>query len=225
MIDLALIIPFYNESKILNSFLVNLNKELQSFEGLVLIVFIDDNSFDNSSEIVDNFIFNQNISFVILKHILNSGNQKALKTGFNYLSNIDFKRVLVMDSDGEDDPRNIASLLRIDGDIIVASRGTRNESLVFKALYFIYKAFFRLLINKSLDFGNFTLVSKKIATELTKLNFIHYPASILKLKSPINRIKLNKAKRLGEKKNTTQLSIFCLPWVIFFFRVFRHGLF
>ena len=208
MTDLAIIIPFYNESKILNSFLVNLSNELQSFKGSVLIVFVDDNSFDNSSDIVDNFNFNQNISFVKLKHIINSGHQKAIKTGLNFLSDIDFKRVLIMDSDGEDDPRNISSLLRVDGAIIVASRGTRNEPILFKALYFIYKVLFRLLVNKSLDFGNFTVVSKKIAFELTKLNFIHYPASILKLKVPINKVKLNKAKRLGGTKSKLNFQFF-----------------
>jgi len=40
MIDLALIIPFYNESEIIESFLGSLNKELKLLDDNILIVFI-----------------------------------------------------------------------------------------------------------------------------------------------------------------------------------------
>ena len=88
MIDLAVVIPFYNESKILESFLDSLNNELKILDENILIVFIDDSSNDNSSHLISRFSFNSNVSFVILRHLVNSGSQQALKTGLRHLSKI-----------------------------------------------------------------------------------------------------------------------------------------
>ena len=208
MIDLAIVIPFYNESKILESFLDSLNNELKILDENILIVFIDDSSTDNSSHLISRFSFNSNVSFVILRHLVNSGSQQALKTGLRHLSKIDYERVLVMDSDGEDDPKNIHALLSAPGDIIVATRGVRHESYFFKCLYFIYKALFKLITGKRHDFGNFSVMSKEISMQLHESNFIHFSASILKLKIPINRVKLDKAKRLGDSKTSLNFQFF-----------------
>tara|TARA_B110000003_G_scaffold274660_1_gene315172 strand:- start:196 stop:1098 length:903 start_codon:yes stop_codon:yes gene_type:complete len=208
MIDLALIIPFYNESEIIDSFLDSLNKELKLLDDNIFIVFIDDNSNDDSSDFISRFSFNSNISYVILKHLVNSGNQQAIKTGLRHLSNFDFKRVLIMDSDGEDSPKNIHALLNTSGDLVVAARGVRQESYFFKSLYFIYKSLFKFMTGKKHDFGNFSVMSKPISMQLLESNFIHFSASILKLKIPINRVKLDKAKRLGATKTTLNFQFF-----------------
>jgi polyisoprenyl-phosphate glycosyltransferase len=208
MIDLAITIPFYNESEIIESFLDSLNNELKLLDANILIVFIDDNSNDNSSDLISLFSFNSNISFVILKHLVNSGNQQAIKTGLRHLSKIDYQRVLIMDSDGEDNPKNIHALLNTPGDIVVATRGVRQESYFFKSLYFLYKILFKLITGKKHDFGNFSIMSKAIAMQLYESNFIHFSASILKLKIPINRVKLDKAKRLGETRTSLNFQFF-----------------
>ena len=144
MTDLAIILPFYNESEIIESFLESLNNELKLLDSNILIVFIDDRSNDNSINLISKFPFNNNISFVILKHLVNSGHQQAIKTGLSYLSKIDFQRVLIMDSDGEDDPKNIHALINTKGDIVVATRGLRHESYFFNRLYIFY---IRLYLN------------------------------------------------------------------------------
>ena len=208
MIDIAIIVPFYNEEKIIKSFLNSLNNELKILEKNVLIVFVDDCSFDKSSDIVSLFSFNDNISFVILKHLINSGNQQAIKTGLRHLSNFDYKRVLIMDSDGKDNPENIHALLNTSGDLVVAARGLRQESYFFKSLYFIYKILFKLMTGKKHDFGNFSVMSKSISMQLLESNFIHFSASILKLKIPIKRVRLDKAKRLGETKTALNFQFF-----------------
>ena len=208
MTDLAIILPFYNESEIIESFLESLNNELKLLDSNILIVFIDDRSNDNSINLISKFPFNNNISFVILKHLVNSGHQQAIKTGLSYLSKIDFQRVLIMDSDGEDDPKNIHTLLNTKGDIVVATRGLRHESYFFKTLYFLYKTLFKLITGKRHDFGNFSVMSKFAAVQLYESNFIHFSASILKLKIPINRIKLDKSKRLGNSKTTLNFQFF-----------------
>lgn len=208
MIDLAVIIPFYNESKIIESFLDSLNSELKLLDKDVFIVFVDDNSTDNCINLISKFSFNSNISFIILRHLVNVGNQNAIKTGLRHLHTVDFERVLIMDSDGEDNPKNIHILLNTPGDIVVASRGIRQESYFFKFLYFLYKVSFKLITGKKHDFGNFSVISKSISMQLYESNFIHFSASILKLKVPINRIKLDKSKRLGDSKSTSNFQFF-----------------
>ena len=44
--------------------------------------------------------------------------------------------------------------------------------------------------------------------QLHESNFIHFSASILKLKIPINRVKLDKAKRLGDSKTSLNFQFF-----------------
>ncbi len=90
----------------------------------------------------------------------NVGHQRAIAVGLNYVAeHMKSSRVVVMDSDGEDLPESIPSLLERleDGsvDVVVAERRSRVESLRFKAFYAVYKRVFKLLTGRNISFGNF----------------------------------------------------------------------
>jgi len=197
MIDLAILIPFFNESDIIDSFLSSLNTELELTNLKILIVFVDDHSIDNTSSKITDFNFSENIECNILKHVSNSGNQMAIRSGLNFLEDIQFHRLLIMDSDGEDDPKAIKLLLETNTDIVVVKRGSRNEPFLFKILYLFYKIFTKLTISKTLDFGNFSLISKKVSSQLNHSKFVHYSSSLLKHSFSIIKITFDKAQRIN----------------------------
>jgi hypothetical protein len=122
----------------------------------------------------------------VLKLKRNSGVQRALALGLLYIEdNFDYEHVVVMDSDGEDSPESVPALLQYkaqktesDTSILVASRLSRKNSLTFKVLWRFYKLLFHLLTGKTMNFGNFSLLSRKSIQRL-----IHYPQIWLHLGS------------------------------------------
>ena len=90
----------------------------------------------------------------------NVGHQRAIAIGLNYVAEHRPDAVcVVMDSDGEDAPATLPSLLSAldepDIDIVVAQRRNRVESLQFRAFYLVYKGLFTLLSGRRISFGNF----------------------------------------------------------------------
>jgi len=98
---------------------------------------------------------------VVIRLRRNVGHQRAIATGLAFVADQmpEARRVVVMDSDGEDLPSSISTLLAgLDDptvDVVVAQRKSRVESLRFKALYVLYKWLFRLLTGRKIGFGNF----------------------------------------------------------------------
>ncbi|WP_217538827.1 glycosyltransferase, partial [Stenotrophomonas sp. GbtcB23] len=116
------------------------------------------------------------VSGVVLRLRRNVGHQKAIAIGLGYVEeNLpDAQRVVVMDSDGEDLPETIATLLEAlrdeSVDVAVARRRSRVETLRFRAFYVVYKFIFQLLTGRTISFGNFMAI--KVGA-LHRLNAMH----------------------------------------------------
>lgn len=129
----------------------------------------------------------------------NVGHQMAIAIGLNHLaSSDDLDGVVIMDSDGEDQPARIPDLIAriVDGstDVAVASRSRRSESLSFRAFYVIYKLFFKVLTGNIIRFGNFMAVSKGALGRLAAMQeaWTHVAGAVVKsrlrrLELPIDR--------------------------------------
>jgi glycosyltransferase involved in cell wall biosynthesis len=134
----------------------------------------------------------------------NSGFQRAIALGLLYIeNNFDYKKVLIMDSDGEDAPESVPTLLAAskglgeEFDILVASRLSRQNSMTFKLMWRFYRGLFRILTGKRMDFGNFSLLSRRAVQHL-----IHYPqiwihlgASYLLSRLQIRSVSIPRGKR------------------------------
>jgi len=99
----------------------------------------------------------------ILRLSANLGHQRAIAIGLCTIAHRDdFDAAIVMDSDGEDQPLDIAALVaaaqRYPGQVIVAERAKRSEPPAFRLGYFCYKLLFHLLTGRSINFGNFSLL-------------------------------------------------------------------
>ena len=229
---ILIIIPFFNEEKAIEGFLKKLTDSTNRIKENFNLIFIDDFSFDITSQIIEKFSFSNNVKYTILKNNANSGNQYSINSGINFIFNnkLDFEKLIIMDSDGEDDPLMIEKLLHysVKSEVVVAKRGTRNESKFVQILYYLYKVIFRLLTGLKLDFGNFTLISRNVAQEIFTKSFVHYPASLLKLKYNILRIKIDKGTRIGGSSSTNfQFLVYHAIFSImemsefFFFRIIK----
>lgn len=128
----------------------------------------------------------------LLRLALNLGHQRAVAVGLCALAGRDdLDGVIVMDSDGEDRPSDLAALLaasrRNDGQVILARRAKRSESATFRLGYRIYKALFYLLTGEPITFGNYSLLPMAAVRRL-----VHMPELWNNLAGAILRSRLRR---------------------------------
>src|SRR5260370_15853224 len=105
---------------------------------------------------------------------LNLGHQRAIATGLcAAVDHRDVEAVIVMDSDGEDRPVDIAKLLaaaeRQPGQVVLAHRAKRSETRVFRFWYAVYKLLFRALTGRVISFGNYALLPMRAVRRLVHM--------------------------------------------------------
>jgi glycosyltransferase involved in cell wall biosynthesis len=105
--DLSVVIPVYNEEASLTPLWSELRGILEQLELAFEVVFVDDGSRDRSAEIIRAFReTDQRVRLVRLK--ANGGETAATDAGFKAARG---RRVVVMDADLQNDPRDIPMLL------------------------------------------------------------------------------------------------------------------
>lgn len=147
-------------------------------------------------------------SLSILRLVRNVGHQKAIALGLSYLASLPEPHpTIVMDSDGEDRPEDIAQLLHTatanPGRVVFAHRAKRHESLTFRLFYEVYKTVFRILTGKVITFGNFSLIPAKQLRKLAHVSEIwnNYPGGVIRSRLPYTAVPLERGRRLaGESK-------------------------
>ena len=107
MTDLSVVIPVYNEEASLTPLWAELREVLERLGLAFEVVFVDDGSRDRSAEIIRSFReADQRVRLVRLK--TNGGETAATDAGFKAARG---RRVVVMDADLQNDPRDIPMLL------------------------------------------------------------------------------------------------------------------
>lgn len=142
----------------------------------------------------------------VLHLISNQGHQRAIAIGLSYFAdNRDADIVIVMDSDGEDQPEHIEELLAkaavSPGKIIFAQRKKRTESFTFRFFYRIYKMLFKLLTGNIITFGNYSLIPAHQVKKLANVSELwnNYPGAILRSRLPYDSVPLDRGLRLAGK--------------------------
>jgi hypothetical protein len=138
----------------------------------------------------------------ILELTCNVGHQRAIALGIAAVARRDAGEcVLVMDSDGEDDPADIPGLLEALGRrpdvIVVAGRGRRSEGLRFRLGYAAYQALFRVLVGKRIDFGNFSAFGPALVGRLSSMaeTWNHLAATLLRSRVAVVTVPTRRAFR------------------------------
>ncbi|RRB04847.1 glycosyltransferase [Larkinella rosea] len=206
-----IIIPLFNDweavSLLLDKIVATVEPAIrQRFHFLI----VDDCSVTNYQQLP----MNTGQSLSILRLWRNVGHQKAIALGLSYLADQpEAYTTIVMDSDGEDKPEDIARLLdaslNTPGQIIFAHRTKRQESRLFKTFYQIYKTVFKLLTGKAITFGNFSAIPPTLLRKLAHVSDIwnNYPGGVIRSRLPYRSIPLERGLRLAGQSKMNFVSL------------------
>jgi glycosyltransferase involved in cell wall biosynthesis len=203
---MAVITPVYDDWLCVNELLRQLSTVSTELPPMTVFV-VDDGSTTPVVLDVDDWGAHFEASFLVTAGT-NLGHQRAIALGITEVLKAGrFGLVLVIDADGEDDPRDAVRLLRALGpgelSISVAQRQGRSEALGFRAFYRMYRWAFRALTGRRLDFGNFCLLSIGAADRLGHMPELwnHFPAAIMRSKLPITKVPTDRSSRyFGESR-------------------------
>lgn len=202
---ICLVTPVFNDWAPLTRLLAEIDGIAASSGFTVDVVVVNDASTGPGESPLDAMPARHAIAEVtILDLRANIGNQLAIAVGLNYAQkNRSFDALLTMDSDGEDQPADIARLVAAwranPGNLIVAERTKRSETKSFKMMYRMYRWIFYLLTGRSISFGNFALTpAALLPILLSRPELIHhFAATLLRTRLPITRVPTVRGTRYG----------------------------
>ena len=187
MNNFTILLPVYNDWQSLNILLNQIKKSLLKTKIKFSLFLINDGSTEKLSLKLKNKYFYKNIEILNLKK--NIGSQKAIATGLKYLAKNKKKQkhFIIMDSDGEDDPKKIIKIINIINkneniNFITLNRTIRKESLLFSLLYELHLFITFLITLKYIRFGNFTYINMKSIKKISNKKdlWLAYSATVSK---------------------------------------------
>jgi len=164
---LSVVLPVYNEAKVLPVLLARITAVLETCDLDYEIVFVNDGSGDASPRVLDRLAA-ENGRVRVVHFARNFGHQAAVQAG---LAHARGDAVVLMDSDLQDAPEAIPRFVRKwrEGyDVVYALRTQRKENPLKR---FLFAAFHRLLaaivsIRIPPDAGIFGLVDRRVARQI-----------------------------------------------------------
>ena len=136
----------------------------------------------------------------------NIGHQRAICIGLSFVDaegKTPGDAIIVMDSDGEDDPEDVPRLLaefdkRNGTHVIFAERTKRSESMLFRVLYRCYRLLHLTLVGHRVRVGNFSILPASMLPGLTLVPELwnHYAAAVFTAKLQRCAVPTRRAKRL-----------------------------
>ena len=211
----TIVLPTYNDWKSLSILLIQIEKYLKNTKNIYKILIIDDNSSEKNKYRLNKNKFFKEIKILRLKN--NVGSQKAIATGLKFISKYQKKRedkFIIMDSDGEDDPKKIKEIIEfIDKNhktkIITMNRTIRKESFFFSILYEIHLLLTFFITLKYIRFGNFSFLSRKVINSLTKKKelWLAYSATLNKFFESKESILAPRRKRISGKSKMSYYNL------------------
>lgn len=185
---ISVIIPVYNNEETIEELLINLVKQLSTFEDNYEIICVDDASVDSSLKLLNQL----RKSYSHLKVISlprNTGQHAAIFKGMQKAIG---EWIIMMDADGQDDPKALAKLLehRSDAyDAVFAKREKRKSSLMQKISSNLFYLLWQLLgnPNASAKVSNFGVYRRSLVDAVLQTGFPPFSMQLiaLKLKAPL----------------------------------------
>jgi len=205
--DLLILMPLFNDWAACDQLLAALDDVLAAKAISAAVLLVDDGSTVPMPHPFGRRAYRAISRLDVLRLRRNLGHQRAICTGLAYIESHladSCEAVVLMDSDGEDDPRDIARLLerfRQEGGqkIVFAERTERSESLVFRLGYAVFRLLHWLLTSHGVHVGNFSMIpplqlrSLVVSPELWN----HYAATVRVCRLPQCSVPTTRGKRLA----------------------------
>jgi glycosyltransferase involved in cell wall biosynthesis len=213
---LAIVMPCLNDAASITVLIPKIIESLDEARIDYRIVISDDGSKETEIDYIRKFIdVNPKVELLICGY--KSGHQNAILRGLTHVESIPnySPDVVIMDSDGEDNPGHILVLLeelKKTSDVaVLARRGTRYSGLQFITLYKLFNWPFRLLTGRKLETGNFMAIKASWVSTLINLPSAsnHISATVLRFSPAYKLITLDRGKRyVGKSRmNVSSLSL------------------
>ncbi|MEI6059279.1 MAG: glycosyltransferase family 2 protein [Bacteroidota bacterium] len=177
-LEISVISPVYGAASLLPELVARIDKTLSKITSEYEIILVEDNSPDNSWEII-NQIVETNDRVVGLSLSRNFGQQNALTAGFDYATG-DY--IITLDCDLQDEPENIEYLYHkaLEGyEIVFASRVDRQDGFIKKTASFLFYKVLGYLTETQQDnsIANYILYSRKAVDAMAKMGdyYRYYP--------------------------------------------------
>lgn len=205
----ALIAPCFNEGTVAVRFVQELETVLASTSKLWSVIIVDDASTDGTLEHLQRMgPAPSNVFRQIITLAYNMGHQEAIYQGLLLGSTTPATRFVVMDADGEDDPHAISELTEIsDASIVFVARGKRSESLMFRLGYMGYRSLFRLTTGRTISFGNYSMIDRRVLGAVLGRSFVHYAAFLSRQRVPSRLITYDRRKRIDGRSKMSFKSL------------------
>ena len=215
MRNYTIILPTYNDWKSLNVLLLQIEKNLKNTQNIYKILIIDDNSSEKNIYKFNKNKFFKKIKIISLKK--NVGSQKAIATGLKFINKYKNKNedyFIIMDSDGEDDPKKIKEIVKLieknnNTEIITMNRSLRKESFFFSILYEVHLLVTFFITFKYIRFGNFSFLNKNVINTLIKKKelWLAYSATLNKYFNSKASILAPRQRRISGKSKMSYSSL------------------
>ena len=171
MKNIVIITPVYNDWESFTKLINEIDKTILSFKDISFkLIAVNDGSRDRAPILQ----LPPKIKTVeILNMKKNQGHAICLANGIKYaLKNYEFDNLILMDADGEDRPKEIFDLIKrakeLNNTSVVAKRVKRSEGLLFTFFYNLHKVITFFFTGKLINFGNFSIITKKDAETIIK---------------------------------------------------------
>ncbi len=205
----AIIAPCFNEGAVAVRFVQELEAVLAPLHRPFLLVLVDDGSTDDTLERLRTLRTTAaQVRLKVLSLTANLGHQEAIHQGLLYAAGTDATHFIVMDSDGEDDPAAIPEMLGLtDASIVLVARGKRHEGLRFRLGYALYKRLFRLITKRSISFGNYSMIDRRVLGAVLNRGFVHYAAFLSRQRATLRMIVRDRRPRLDGRSKMSYQSL------------------
>jgi dolichol-phosphate mannosyltransferase len=164
------IIACYRDAQAIPYMYERLVKTFNEMKVRYEIIFVNDNSPDNTDEVLE-AICAKDPNVIAIKHSRNFGSQSAFLSGMEIASG---DMVVLMDGDLQDPPEVIPSFYEKWQQGFDVVYGVRVQREMPAHVHFFYKQFYRLFkrtayINIPVDAGDFSIIDRKVVRELVNL--------------------------------------------------------
>lgn len=212
--NLIVCIPVYNDWDSVTVLLEKLDHEIAMLDSKVSILIVDDGSTENPPDKISKAPSHiDKIEIIQLRR--NLGHQRAIAMGLSFIyANYECQAVLIMDGDGEDDPKDVHTLIdrccrRNLCKIIFAKRSKRSDGQIFKLGYISYKIVHYLLTGIKVEVGNFSIIPYQMLNRLMGVSEIwnHYAASVFHARLPLEMVPIPRGERIAGKSRMNYTSL------------------